>query len=121
LIYFKTKVFEEKNIEEENYYKRCYHFFINHCYVVWLLLFQNRSIANKAIPVAEQFLKEQYGVDVEFYDYQVNAAYVTSTIILYGRIHGEKDKAFTIFVDYRTYKVILALVPPEYDPPNLND
>lgn len=52
-------------------------------------------------------------------DYQVNAVYVSSTVILYGRIHDQQEKTFTVFVDYRTYEVSLVSVPVGYDPPDL--
>lgn len=81
--------------------------------------FKDKEIAEKAIPIAQHFLEKQYGVEVEFYDYQVNAAYVSSTVILYGRIHDQQEKTFTVFVDYRTYEVSLVSVPVGYDPPDL--
>ncbi|BFH60151.1 hypothetical protein [Paenibacillus azoreducens] len=66
---------------------------------------QKETIYNKAVPIAQQYMKNNFNADVIFSDNYEFLDPMSSTIVLYGHMSGDKDATFDIMIDHGTFKI----------------
>ncbi|WP_309272211.1 hypothetical protein [Paenibacillus sp.] len=65
---------------------------------------QKKSIYNKAVPIAQQYMKDNYNADVMFSDYEFLDP-MNSEIVLYGHMVGDENDTFSIGVSHKTFRI----------------
>ncbi|BFH60137.1 hypothetical protein [Paenibacillus azoreducens] len=66
---------------------------------------KKEAIYNKAVPIAQQYMKDNFNADVVFSDNYEFLDPMSSTIVLYGHMSGDKDATFDIMIDHGTFKI----------------
>ncbi|BFH60145.1 hypothetical protein PAJ34TS1_07370 [Paenibacillus azoreducens] len=65
---------------------------------------QKEAIYNKAEPIAQQYMKDNYNTDVIFYDYKFLDP-MNSEIVLYGHMVGDEDATIQVGISHKTFKI----------------
>ncbi|MDR0268485.1 MAG: hypothetical protein LBJ26_10330 [Paenibacillus sp.] len=65
---------------------------------------QKKAIYNKAVPIALQYMKDNFNADVIFSDKYEFLDPMSSTIVLYGHMSEDKDATFDIMIDHKTFE-----------------
>jgi hypothetical protein len=66
---------------------------------------QKKSLYDKAIPIAQQYMKDNFNADVVFSDYYEINDPMNSEIVLYGHMVGDESATFSIGINHKTFKV----------------
>ncbi|BFH60149.1 hypothetical protein PAJ34TS1_07410 [Paenibacillus azoreducens] len=66
---------------------------------------QKKSLYDKAIPIAQQYMKDNFNADVVFSDYYEINDPMNSEIVLYGHMGGDESATFSIGINHKTFKV----------------
>jgi len=63
--------------------------------------------------LAIQYLKDEYGLDVEITDQERLAKYISPKIMMKGHVKGKPEESFNISVDYEDKKTTDFVMSPE--------
>ncbi|MBQ4900422.1 hypothetical protein KB559_16415 [Paenibacillus sp. Marseille-P2973] len=66
---------------------------------------QKEAIYNKAVPIATEYMKTHYNVEVIISDYYEINDPANSEIVLYGHIVEDADASFTVGINHKSYKI----------------
>ncbi|BFH60140.1 hypothetical protein [Paenibacillus azoreducens] len=66
---------------------------------------QKKTIYNKAVPIAEQYMKDNYNTDVIISDNYQFLDPMNSEIVLNGHMVGDESATFSIGINHKTFKI----------------